>query len=151
MIGAGALGWRLLFGVAVPYAAAAIFVVGVMARVVGWARSPVPFRIPTTCGQQKSLPWIRQARIENPSTTAGVVARMALEVFAFRSLFRNTRTELRDGRLSYASSKWLWAAGLAFHYAFLVVVVRHLRFFLEPVPAAVLAVARMDGFFQVGL
>jgi nitrate reductase gamma subunit len=150
-VGAGTLGWVSLFGVAVPYAAAAIFLAGLAARVVGWARTPVPFRIPTTCGQQKSLPWIRQAKIENPSTTAGVAARMALEVLAFRSLFRNTRTELRDGQLAYASTKWLWAAGLAFHYAFLVVVLRHLRFFLEPVPAFVLALTRMDGFFQVGL
>ena len=150
-VGAGELGWVRLFGVVVPYAAAALFLGGTVARVTGWARSPVPFRIPTTCGQQKSLPWIKQAKIENPSTTAGVVARMALEVLAFRSLFRNTRTELRDGRLTYASSKWLWAAGLAFHYAFLVVVVRHLRFFLEPIPAAVLAVTKLDGFFQVGL
>lgn len=150
-VGAGALGLRFLFGVVIPYAAAAIFVGGIVARVVDWARSPVPFRIPTTCGQQKSLPWIRQAKIENPSTTAGVVARMALEVLAFRSLFRNTTTELRDGRLSYASNKWLWAAALAFHYAFLVVVLRHLRFFLEPIPAFVLGLATVDGFFQVGL
>jgi nitrate reductase gamma subunit len=124
---------------------------GLTARVIGWARSPVPFRIPTTCGQQKSLPWIRQAKVENPSTTSGVVARMALEILCFRSLFRNTRTELRHGRLHYASTKWLWAAGLAFHYAFLVVVLRHLRFFLEPVPGFVLALARVDGFFQIGL
>lgn len=151
LLGVDVLGWRLLFGVVVPYAAGAVFLVGVVARVVGWARSPVPFRIPTTCGQQKSLPWIAQAKIENPSTTAGVVARTALEVLFFRSLFRNTRTELRDGRLSYLSNKWLWAAGLAFHYAFLVIVVRHLRFFLEPVPGFVLAAARLDGFFQIGL
>lgn len=151
LLGAGPLGLRWVFGVAVPYAAAAIFVGGVAARVIGWARSPVPFRIPTTCGQQKSLPWIRQARIENPSTTAGVAARMALEVLFFRSLFRNTRTELRDGNLTYASSKWLWAAALAFHWAFLAVVLRHLRFFVEPVPGFVLALTRADGFFQVGL
>jgi nitrate reductase gamma subunit len=119
--------------------------------VVGWARSPVPFRIPTTCGQQKSLPWIRQARIENPSTTWGVILRVALEVLCFRSLFRNTRTQLRDGRVGYASDKWLWAAGIAFHYAFLVILLRHLRFFTEPVPRFVLALATLDGFFQVGL
>jgi nitrate reductase gamma subunit len=151
LLGVGALGWRFLFGVVVPYAAAAVFLVGIVARVVGWARSPVPFRIPTTCGQQKSLPWIEQAKIENPSTTAGVVARMALEVLCFRSLFRNTRTEINDGRLTYSSNKWLWAAGLAFHYAFLVVVIRHLRFFVEPVPGLVLAVTHVDGFFQIGL
>ncbi len=148
---AGSEGGRFVLGVAVPYAAAAIFLVGVVARVVGWARSPVPFRIPTTCGQQKSLPWIKQAKIENPSTTAGVVARMALEVFCFRSLFRNTRAQLSDGRLSYGSTKWLWAAGLAFHYAMLVVVLRHLRLFLEPVPAFVLRLARADGFLLVGV
>ncbi len=151
LVGVDALGWRWLFGVVIPYAAAALFVGGVIVRVVGWARSPVPFRIPTTCGQQKSLPWIEQDRIENPSTTAGVVARMALEVLCFRSLFRNTKVEVRDGHLNYASNKWLWAAGLAFHYAFLLVVLRHLRFFVEPVPGFVLALARVDGFFMIGI
>ncbi len=151
LVGVAGLGWRWLFGVAIPYAAAAVFLVGVVLRVLGWARSPVPFRIPTTCGQQKSLPWIRQSRVENPSTTAGVVARMALEVLVFRSLFRNTRVQLRDGRLTYASTKWLWAAGLAFHWTLLVILLRHLRFFTEPVPGFVLALGRLDGFFQVGL
>jgi nitrate reductase gamma subunit len=151
LLGAAVPGGRVVLGVVVPYAAAALFLGGIVARVVGWARSPVPFCIPTTCGQQKSLPWIRQAKIENPSTTAGVVARMALEVLAFRSLFRNTKAEMRDGRLAYASSKWLWAAALAFHYAFLVVVLRHLRFFLEPIPGFVLALGKADGFFLVGL
>jgi nitrate reductase gamma subunit len=149
--GVGGLGWIGLFGAALPYAAAAIFVAGVIAKVVGWARSPVPFAIATTCGQQKSLPWIRQARIENPSTALGVVTRMALEVLCFRSLFRNTRAQLQDGRLSYASDKWLWAAGLALHYSFLVILLRHLRLFAEPVPRFVLALATVDGFFQIGL
>jgi nitrate reductase gamma subunit len=151
LVGVEALGWRWLFGVAVPYAAAAVFVGGVAAKVLGWARSPVPFCIPTTCGQQKSLSWIRPSRLENPSTTVGVIGRMALEVLVFRSLFRNTDAQLHGGRLTYASNKWLWAAGLAFHYAFLVILLRHLRFFLEPVPGFVLALATLDGFFQVGL
>jgi nitrate reductase gamma subunit len=150
-LGTGGPGGRWLFGVVVPYAAAALFVIGVIAKVLGWARSPVPFRITTTCGQQKSLPWIKQAKIENPSTTAGVVARMALEVLCFRSLFRNTKTELHEGKLSYSSSKWLWLAGLAFHYSFLVILLRHLRFFVEPVPAFVMLLSRLDGFFFIGL
>jgi nitrate reductase gamma subunit len=150
-LGVDLLGWRWLFGAAIPWAAAAVFLAGVTARVISWARSPVPFAIATTCGQQKSLPWIRQARIENPSTTGGVVARMALEVLCFRSLFRNTRAELQGDRLAYVSSKWLWAAGLAFHYALLVVLLRHLRFFTEPVPGFVLALTRVDGFLLVGL
>jgi nitrate reductase gamma subunit len=150
-VGVDVLGLRWLFGVAVPYAAAALFLGGIVARVLSWARSPVPFSIPTTCGQQKSLPWIAQAKIENPSTTLGVVTRMALEVLCFRSLFRNTRARLDGGRLSYSSSKWLWAGGLAFHYAFLVILLRHLRLFTEPVPGFVLALTQLDGFFQVGL
>jgi nitrate reductase gamma subunit len=77
---------------------------------------------------------------------------MALEVFAFRSLFRNTRIELRDGpKLDYGSNKWLWVAALAFHYAFLVVFIRHFRLFMEPVPFFVGALESVDGFVEVGL
>ena len=39
----------------------AVFLAGFCYRVVQWAAAPVPFRIPTTCGQQKSLPWIKSA------------------------------------------------------------------------------------------
>ena len=148
LVGGGGLGLTWLFGEVVPYAAAALFLVGVVVKVLRWASSPVPFCIPTTCGQQKSLPWIKQAKIENPSTTLGVVIRMALEVLAFRSLFRNTRTELKDGQLSYSSNKWLWAAGLAFHYTFLVILLRHMRFFMEPIPGFVRAITTVDGFLQ---
>ena len=144
-------GLRPLFGVVVPYAAFVIFLLGVSHRVVLWARAPVPFRIPTTCGQQRALSWIKPSRLENPSSTLGVVGRMALEVGLFRSLFRNTRTELREGpRLGYGEAKLLWVAALAFHWAFLLVILRHLRFFLEPVPAVVAALASVDSFFEIG-
>lgn len=148
LVGIDGLGLRWVFGAAIPYAAAALFVGGFVAKVLGWARSPVPFRIPTTCGQQKSLPWIKQAKIENPSTTLGVIIRMAFEVLTFRSLFRNTKAEIRDGKLAYLSNKWLWGIALAFHYAFLVIVLRHMRLFLEPIPGFVLAISRVDGFLQ---
>jgi nitrate reductase gamma subunit len=142
---------RLLFGVVVPYAAIAMFLMGISYRVVRWSLSPVPFRIPTTCGQQKSLPWIKAGWLESPYRTVGVVARMALEILLFRSLFRNTKAELRQGpRLTYGESKFLWLAALAFHWSFLIIFVRHLRFFMEPVPRAVLALERVDSFFQVG-
>jgi nitrate reductase gamma subunit len=76
---------------------------------------------------------------------------MALEILAFRSLFRNTRLEYRDGpKLAYEWEKWLWMAALAFHWAFLIILVRHLRFFTAPVPFAVIAVDIVDGFFQIG-
>lgn len=152
MVGAGVAGLQFVFGVIVPYTAIALFLLGFVYRVLKWARSPVPFRIPTTCGQQKSLPWIKSNNLESPHNTWGVIGRMALEVLFFRSLFRNTKLELRNGpRLIYGANKFLWAGGLAFHWSFLVVVIRHFKFFAEPVPSWVLAVQNLDGFFQVGL
>jgi nitrate reductase gamma subunit len=142
---------RLLLGVVVPYLALVLFLGGLTYRVLRWAWTPVPFRIPTTCGEQRSLPWIKPARLENPSTTLGVIGRMALEILLFRSLFRNTRTELREGpKLVYGEQKWLWLAALAFHWSFLIILLRHLRFFMEPVPSWVLKLQAVDAFFQVG-
>lgn len=150
LAGGQAVALRPLFGVVVPYAAIGMFLVGITYRVLLWARAPVPFRIPTTCGQQRSLPWIKAARLENPSTALGVVGRMVLEIGLFRSLFRNTGAELREGpRLVYGERKLLWLAALAFHWSLLLVVLRHLRFFLEPVPAFVTGIATVDGFFQI--
>ena len=141
-----------LLGVIIPYAAVATFIVGVVLRVVKWARTPVPFRIPTTCGQQKSLPWIKQNKVENPTTPIGVIVRMFFEVFLFRSLFRNVKTELRDGpKIDYASAKWLWLAGLVFHWSFLLILVRHLRFLTEHVPFFVQMAEGLDGFLQIGV
>ena len=144
-------GMQSLFGVWIPYAAVLIFVLGFVYRVIKWGRSPVPFSIPTTAGQMKSFPWIKQNKLDNPSGTLGVVGRMALEVLAFRSLFRNTKTELREGpQLSYGSEKFLWAAGLAFHWSFLIIFIRHFRFFMLEVPAPIRMIEGVDSFFQIG-
>lgn len=151
-VGVAFPGGKTLFGVIIPYLAVITFIVGFCLRVVGWARSPVPFRIPTTCGQQKSLPWIKSANIENPSTTVGVIIRMILEIVLFRSLFRNTKCELKEGdKLSYEWEKWLWMGSLAFHWAFFTVLARHMRFFLEPVPACLQLLENLDGFLQIAL
>jgi nitrate reductase gamma subunit len=149
--GIGLLDWQYLFGVIIPYAAIAVFVVGIIYRVVKWAMAPVPFHIPTTAGQQKSLPWIKNNEFENPSGTIGVSLRMALEVLLFRSLFRNDRVEVKGEkqRLIYGSKKFLWLGGLAFHWSLLLILFRHLRFFTEPVPAVVLFVQKLDGVFQI--
>ena len=108
-------------------------------------------RLPTTCGPQKSLPWVKQNKIENPSSFAGVVGRMLLEVLVFRSLFRNTKTEKQGEALGVGSAKWLWLGALVFHWSMLIIVLRHLRFFLEPVPGAIMALEGADAFFQIGL
>lgn len=143
---------HFLFGVVIPYLAFLTFIAGFIYRIVKWGSSPVPFRIPTTCGEQKSLQWIKDSKLENPSTAPGVIGRMALEVLLFRSLFRNTKTELREGpKLVYGSAKWLWLAALAFHWSFLVILIRHLRFFIEPVPSFLRLVENLDGFLQIGV
>jgi nitrate reductase gamma subunit len=144
----GPLQW--VFGVVIPYLAILVFIGGFINRVAGWSKSAVPFRIPTTCGQQKSMPWIKQAKIDNPSTGFAVFIRMALEILTFRSLFRNTRMKLNSGpTLSYNLEIFLWAGALAFHYAFLTTVVRHFRFFMEPVPVCLQMLEKVDSFFRV--
>jgi nitrate reductase gamma subunit len=86
------------------YAAAAVWVVGVGWRVLQYARVPAPLRIPTTPA---------------PRTHAGAAARVAREVVFFESLYR--------------SNKWIWLFGWMFHVALALVLVRHLRYFIEPV------------------
>jgi nitrate reductase gamma subunit len=134
----------------VAYAGLAVFLIGFCHRVVKWAAAPVPFRIPVTCGQQTSQSWIKSAALDNPTTTGGVLGRMALEVFLFRSLFRNSQARLHEGRLILSEQKYLWLAALAFHWSLLIILVRHLRLLVEPVPAVLLRVERVDGFFQLG-
>ena len=150
-VGAGQMGWQALFGVWIPYGALLVFLGGVVYRVVRWAKAPVPFRIPTSCGQQKSLPWIRSGFFENPHNTWGAIGRMALEVLFFRSLFRNTKVSLENKRPVYGGAKWLWLAALTFHWTFLVIVARHLRFFTEPVPLPINLLAAMDGLFEIAV
>ncbi len=149
---------QLVFGVVIPYLAVLIFFEGLIFRVISWARSPVPFKIPSTCAQGKTLPWIKRDladKLDNPENKLQVFGRMALEILAFRSLFRNTRSELQrnqekpeDSRLIYWSYKWLWLGAIAFHYAFLIIILRHIRFFTQPVPHWVTALGEVDGFVQ---
>ena len=86
------------------YLATSLLVAGVTRKIVDYARTPAPLKIPTTPA---------------PLTTAGVGLRVAREVVFFESLFR--------------SSKWTWIFGWAFHVALLLVLLRHLRYFQQPV------------------
>lgn len=147
------VGLAFLFGVVLPYVAVITFIGGVIWRMVYWSKSPVPFCIPTTGGQQKSLPGIEHAVTDNPNTMWGVVKRMFLEVFLFRSLFRNTEADVRVAgpRIVYYSSKWLWVFALMFHYCFLLIFIRHFRFFTEPVLAPIAWLEMFDGIMQIGV
>ena len=86
------------------YLATAVFVVGLAYRIRLYARTPALLNIPTTPA---------------PTTQKGVVVRMTKEVVLFESLFK--------------ANKWTWLFGWVFHMAMLLVVLRHLRYFTEPV------------------
>ena len=147
------MGMGALFGIVLPYIAIIIFMVGFACKVIGWAKRPVPFCIPTTGGQQKSLPWIKNNPWDNPYNASGVVMRMVFEVLTFRSLFRNTAVKLDQNgpKVAYSSEKWLWLFALLFHYSFLIILLRHLRFFTDPVPMFVEKTEFLDTIMQVGL
>ncbi len=143
-------GMQYFFGVAVPYLAMMLFVGGFVYKIVQWAKSPVPFSIPTTCGQGASLDFIKQDKLDCPSKTSEVVARMFLEIFLFRTLFRNTQSEIHDGpKITHESSKWLWLFALLFHYSFLVIVIRHMRLFINPIPFWLSAIDGFDSMLQI--
>jgi nitrate reductase gamma subunit len=144
-------GLRNVVLVAVPCGALAVFLAGLSWRVIRWSLSPVPFRIPTVCGQQKSLAWIKSSKLESPHSFLGAAGRMALEVLLFRSLFRGTRSRIESGpRLICRETRWLWAGALAFHWSLLVILLRHLRFFIEPAPGIATLLAGLDGFLEIG-
>ena len=86
------------------YAATLLFVIGVARKIVVYARTPAPLKIPTTPA---------------PTTAGGVVLRIAREVVFFESLFK--------------ANKWTWLFGWIFHFGLLLVLIGHLRYFLEPV------------------
>ncbi|WP_025769951.1 respiratory nitrate reductase subunit gamma [Thioalkalivibrio sp. HK1] len=91
------------------YLAALILVVGVAGKILQYARTPAPLKIPTTPA---------------PTTRSGTILRLAREVVYFESLFK--------------ASKWTWLFGWIFHAALVVALIGHLRYFTEPAwwPAA---------------
>jgi nitrate reductase gamma subunit len=93
-----------LFFAILFYLAFVIFVAGVAYKIYDFARTPAPLSIPTTPA---------------PTTQSGVIFRMAREVVLFESLFK--------GNL------WIWLFGWMFHMGLFLVLVRHLRYFVEPV------------------
>ena len=70
---------------------------------------------------------------------------IVLQILLFRSLFRNSRAEMRGGpRLAFSEDKYLWLGALAFHYSFLVILLRHFRFFADPVPPVITGIASLE-------
>lgn len=135
--------WSLVL---LPVAAApAIFVVAFIGRLWRWIRTPIPFRVPLTTGQQHGLASIPHSRIGNPRSGFEVVLRVFVDVLLFRPLFRATRTApLLGPGLGHGLHRWLWVAAMAFHASLAVVLLRHLRFLMQPVPGFVAALERWD-------
>lgn len=141
-----------VFLVVIPYICIAVFITGFIYRVIRWAQAPVPFNIPTVCGQEQSLSWIKQDKLGSPSNYWQLAGRMIMEILFFRSLFRNTKVEQPGPvRLVYGGNRWLWLGGLAFHWSLFVILFRHLRFFTEPVFAPSIWLADLDGIFQIAI
>ena len=86
------------------YAAFLVLVLGTGYRIWTYVRTPAPLKIPTTPA---------------PTTRSGVALRLAREVVFFESLLK--------------ANLWLWAAGWLFHAGLALVLLRHLRYFTEPV------------------
>ena len=97
-----------IFYAALFYAATAMLVVGVALKIRSYARTPAPLLIPTTPA---------------PTTRGGVALRMTREVVFFESLFK--------------ANKWTWLFGWLFHASLLLVLLRHVRYFQEPVWAPI--------------
>lgn len=147
------IGLSCFLGVILPYFSLIFFILMTIFRVIDWGKSPVPFKIPTTCGQQKSLDWIKYDKLESPYNKKDVFCRMLLEILLFRSLFRNNKIFFYKDKvkLAYFSSKWLWLFAIIFHYSFLVIIIRHLRFFTNPTPSFIHFIEKIDSFFEVGV
>ncbi len=86
------------------YLATLLLVVGLLYRIKTYASTPAPLKIPTTPA---------------PTTKSGVVLRMTREVVFFESLFK--------------SNLWIWGLGMMFHASLALVIMRHLRYFTDPV------------------
>lgn len=86
------------------YLAIAVLAGGLAYKIFDFARTPAPLCIPTTPA---------------PTTAGGVVLRMLREIALFESLFK--------GNL------WTWIFAVLFHAGLALVLIRHLRYFTEPV------------------
>jgi nitrate reductase gamma subunit len=93
------------------YTATLLLVAGLVVKIRSYARTPAPLLIPTTPA---------------PTRAGGVALRLAREVVLFESLFKG--------------SKWTWLFSWLFHASLLLVALRHLRYFQEPVWAPIVFV-----------
>jgi nitrate reductase gamma subunit len=107
-----------LFFTGLAYFSAVVFAAGLLWRLVGYLRTPMP------------LP---HALTPAPTTEAGSILRVLGNVTIFPSLFK--------------ADKWLWAGAWIFHFALAAVLFRHLRYFTYPVSGPVSYMQNVALFF----
>ena len=90
------------------YVATALLIGGLVRKIMVYAKTPAPLKIPTTPA---------------PVTKAGVVYRLFKEVVLFESLFK--------------SNKPTWLFAYLFHFGLFLVLIRHTRYFVEHVPGLI--------------
>ena len=86
------------------YIAFLILAFGLISKILQYKSTPAPLKIPT---------------MPAPTSQAGVIFRMSKEVVFFESLFK--------------SSKATWLFGWLFHFGLFLDMLRHLRYFIDPV------------------
>lgn len=86
------------------YVATIVLIGGLAYRVWSYFKLPVPLKVFTAPA---------------PRTRSGAALRVAREIVFFESLF--------------LSNKWIWIFSALFHASLLVVLITHLRYFMEPV------------------
>ncbi len=107
-----------LFFTGLAYFSAIVFVAGMLWRLIGYLRTPMP------------LP---HALTPAPTTEVGSILRVLGNVTIFPNLFK--------------ADKWLWSGAWIFHFALAAVLFRHLRYFTYPVPGPVLYMQNVALFF----
>jgi nitrate reductase gamma subunit len=112
--------WTLLslFFIGLAYFATFAFVGGLLWRLYGYLRTPMP------------LP---HAITPAPKTEGGSVLRVLGDVTLFPNLFK--------------ADRFLWAGAWVFHIALAAVLFRHLRYFTYPVPGIILYMETVALFF----
>jgi len=104
------------------YCAAFVLIAGLSYKIFIYSRTPAPLKIPVAPA---------------PLTRSGVILRMFREVVFFESLFK--------------ANKWIWLFGWVFHFSLLLVLLRHLRYFMDPIPMWVALIQPFGKYAAFGM
>lgn len=112
--------WTLIsvFYIGLSYFAALCLVLGLLTKLYGYLRTPMPWPEVVTPA---------------PETEGGAILRVIGDVLIFPNLFK--------------ADRYLWAGAWVFHISLAAILFRHLRYFTYPVPSLVLYMETVALFF----